>query len=39
MKTINVPRVSRNGYKLKFEGKKTSHRIKKLGNNFSDFII
>ena len=39
MKTINIPRDSRNGYKLKFKGKKTTHRIKKLGNNFSDFII
>ena len=39
MKTINIPRDSRNGYQLKFKGKKTTHRIKKLGNNFSDFVI
>ena len=38
MKTLNE-RESKSGYKFKLKDKKTNIKLKKLGNNFSDFII
>ena len=38
MKTLNE-RELKSGYKLKFKDKKTNQKLKKLGDNFSDFII
>ena len=39
-KTLGLLRRDSNiGYKIKLKEKKTTHRIKKLGNTYSDFVI
>jgi len=38
MKTLNE-RELKSGYKFKFKDKKTNQKLKKLGDNYSDFLI